>query len=110
MDGMSSNGPPILPPVVALYAKPWANSSRNATLRNGTLGLYLALQKLGYNPCHMRTVFAGGAHELKLLLEAARAGLWGEGERYSKEDLQKWLGEYDVRCLPSFFPSITWRR
>ncbi|KAF7560192.1 hypothetical protein G7046_g3953 [Stylonectria norvegica] len=63
--------------------------------RNGTLGLYRALQKLGYNPCHMGTVFLGGEKELKMLKECYYQGHSAQGKPYDKEDLQKWLGQYD---------------
>ncbi|KAH8900726.1 hypothetical protein GQ53DRAFT_835650 [Thozetella sp. PMI_491] len=63
--------------------------------RNGTLGLYRALQKLGYNPCHMATVFMAGEHELKLMKECFNEGHSPKGKPYNKDDLQKWLGQYD---------------
>lgn len=63
---------------------------------NGTLGLYHALQKLGYNPCHMATVFRGGHLELKMMKECFWEGRTEGGKPYDKDDLQKWLGPYDV--------------
>ncbi|TPX14600.1 uncharacterized protein E0L32_005292 [Thyridium curvatum] len=64
--------------------------------RNGTLGLYTALGKLGYNPCHMKTVLMGGAPEVRMMKEVVMERHSPNGKRYNKDDLDKWLGQYDA--------------
>lgn len=57
----------------------------------GTLGLYTAMQMLGFAPYHM-----------KLLVESMRAeyDAFSGIKRYSKEDSDKWFSDYDVGPAP----------
>lgn len=75
---------------------------------NGTLGLYTALGKLGYNPCHMKTVLMGGAPEVRMMKEVVMERHSPNGKRYNKDDLNKWLGQYDV-SLAILVICLTWR-
>ncbi|KAJ5122778.1 hypothetical protein N7448_003911 [Penicillium atrosanguineum] len=68
--------------------------------RSGTLGLYKAMQILGYKPYHMYECCAiGGVPHMRTFKEGiiAETNRLSGGKRYSKADFDNWLGEYD--CL-----------
>ncbi|GES57833.1 hypothetical protein ATEIFO6365_0002076800 [Aspergillus terreus] len=74
--------------------------------RTGTLGLYSALKILGYHPYHMvELVLNGGVTHMKLMIEnvvANRNRLSGI-KRYNREDVEKWLADYDCLIeIPSY--------
>lgn len=66
------------------------------------MGLYEALAILGYKPYHVVEALKRGSPHIKMLTEATAAAHLGEGKRYTKEDFEKWMPEYDVsRTRPS---------
>ncbi|KAJ5677535.1 uncharacterized protein N7477_003168, partial [Penicillium maclennaniae] len=68
--------------------------------RSGTLGLYKAMQILGYRPYHMYECCAiGGVPHMKTFKEGiiAEVDPLSGTKRYSRADFDKWLGDYD--CL-----------
>jgi Sulfotransferase domain len=87
-------------------------TDREDSKRNGTLGLSKALAILGYRPYHVVEIFANGVPHIKMMTESVSAAWLGEGKRYSREDFDKWMPEYDVSSYtphPSditFFPLL----
>ncbi|KAJ5670552.1 uncharacterized protein N7477_005915 [Penicillium maclennaniae] len=75
--------------------------------RSGTLGLYRALQFLGFKAYHsVECLFAHGVTHMEIMNEAVTAqhNRFSGIQRYSDADFKKWFAEYD--CLvevPSFF-------
>lgn len=63
--------------------------------RNGTMGVYTALNMLGYKSYHVIDIFKGGIPDLKMSTEAFEAAV-GKGKKWTKEDYDKWLGSYDA--------------
>lgn len=61
------------------------------------MGLNAALGILGYRPFHMKDVMSGGIAQFKIMTEASQALHFGNGKRYDRHDLDKWLGDHDVR-------------
>ncbi|KAI1817445.1 P-loop containing nucleoside triphosphate hydrolase protein [Poronia punctata] len=64
--------------------------------RTGTLGLYLALQQLGFKPYHMKEVLERGPKELQIVIDGFKAESFHDGRPYGREDFDKWLADYDV--------------
>ncbi|KIX05113.1 uncharacterized protein Z518_05985 [Rhinocladiella mackenziei CBS 650.93] len=75
--------------------------------RTGTLGLYQALQILGYKVYHMgELVLVGGVPHMEILDEGVRAQFnrFSGILRYDKAEFDKWFADYDVLIeIPSFF-------
>ncbi|GJN67771.1 hypothetical protein PLICBS_001813 [Purpureocillium lilacinum] len=73
--------------------------------RTGTLGLYSAMQMLGYSPYHMKEVLLHGSGHMKVLIEAIRAehNRFSGIQRYRKEDYAKWFANYDCLIEVPFF-------
>ncbi|KAF6816933.1 hypothetical protein CSOJ01_02630 [Colletotrichum sojae] len=72
--------------------------------RNGTLGFYRALQILGYKPYHQLEVFENGVPHIRMMHDAVRASNEGEGERFTRVEFDKWLGDYDsITDIPTWF-------
>ncbi|KAJ5652838.1 hypothetical protein N7507_010264 [Penicillium longicatenatum] len=66
--------------------------------RTGTLGLYRALQILGFKPYHMfECVIVNGVPHIEVLHEAvlAQHNRFSGITRYSRNDFDKWFAEYD---------------
>ncbi|KAH8890237.1 hypothetical protein GQ53DRAFT_824873 [Thozetella sp. PMI_491] len=63
--------------------------------RNGTMGLFTALQTLGYKPYHVAEILKNGRPHMDMATQAIRGARTGQG-RYSKADYDKWLGKYDA--------------
>ncbi|KAE8373850.1 hypothetical protein BDV26DRAFT_271010 [Aspergillus bertholletiae] len=74
--------------------------------RSGTLGLYRALQILGFKPYHMyECVIEKGVSHIEVLHEAviAQHNRLSGITRYSRDDFDKWFAEYDTLVeIPSF--------
>jgi hypothetical protein len=71
---------------------------------SGTLGLYKAMQILGYKPYHIyECCVYGGVPHLKVFKEAiiAEFNRLSGVRRYSRADYDKWLADYDVSCYLS---------
>lgn len=67
--------------------------------RSGTLGLYRAMQILGYKSYHIYECCAvHGVPHIEILNEAitAQYNRLSGIRRYTKADLDKWLADYDV--------------
>ena len=63
--------------------------------RTGTLGMYWALNKLGYRTYHMVEALKAAERDLPLLLEAYEAK-YEEGRPYGRKEFDKWYGQFDV--------------
>ncbi|KHN97967.1 uncharacterized protein MAM_04356 [Metarhizium album ARSEF 1941] len=75
--------------------------------RTGTLSVYEAMNILGYKTYHMRECLRkGGLPHMEILMEAVEAqhhhGSSGI-KRYSRQDFDKWLAEYDCLVEIPFF-------
>jgi len=58
----------------------------------------VALQMLGYTPYHMKEcIVTHGVPHMRMMEEATRARHFGGVKPYDRHDLQKLLGDYDVR-------------
>lgn len=67
--------------------------------RSGTLGLYYAMQILGYNTYHIyECVAVNGVTHIKMFKEAitAQYNRLSGIKRYNQDDCNKWLEDYDV--------------
>ncbi|KAI0020808.1 P-loop containing nucleoside triphosphate hydrolase protein [Xylariomycetidae sp. FL0641] len=64
--------------------------------RSGTLGLCQAYEILGLKPYSMMEVLRNGLPHITMFHEALRAKCLGEGQPYTKADLDKWLWDYDI--------------
>ena len=87
----------------------WRYACRRGKLtlpRNGTLGLYNALQILGYNPYHLKTAFEAGAQHLRVIREGMAARMDGDGEPYGREEFDKLFADNGVPFPPSLPPSL----
>ncbi|KAI0021296.1 hypothetical protein F4780DRAFT_778809 [Xylariomycetidae sp. FL0641] len=71
--------------------------------RTGTLGLYLALKQLGFQPYHMWEVIDRGANEIRILKEGMLAETFHEGKPYGRAEFDKWLADYDVILEVPFY-------
>ncbi|KAJ0277048.1 hypothetical protein Brms1b_011300 [Colletotrichum noveboracense] len=72
--------------------------------RNATNGFYHALKILGYKPYHQVEVFKNGVSHIRMMDDAVRAGSLGEGKKFTREDFDKWFGDYDsVTDVPAWF-------
>ncbi|KAI1334585.1 P-loop containing nucleoside triphosphate hydrolase protein [Xylariaceae sp. FL0016] len=71
--------------------------------RSGTLGLCKAMEVLGYKPYNMGQVVRNGYSHIKMFQEALQASEDRQGGRYAKEDLDKWLGDYDALTIVSCY-------
>ncbi|KAK8109630.1 NAD dependent epimerase/dehydratase [Apiospora kogelbergensis] len=63
--------------------------------RTGTMSLFHALQKLGYNPYHMAVAIMSPRTSLSLWGEALRAKFHGEGPGWGRAEFDRLLGDYD---------------
>ncbi|KAK6856535.1 NAD dependent epimerase/dehydratase [Apiospora arundinis] len=63
--------------------------------RTGTMTLFHALQKLGYNPYHMAVAIMSPRTSLSLWGEALRAKFRGEGDGWGRAEFDRLLGDYD---------------
>ena len=66
--------------------------------RTGTVSLMAALRELGYHPYHMAEAINNAAMDFPLWEEALRAKFFGEGKPWGREEFDKMLGQFDVRC------------
>lgn len=67
--------------------------------RSGTLGLYRAMQILGYNTYHMYECCAvNGLPHMEILGEAivAQHNRLSGIKRFTRDDFEKWFANYDV--------------
>ncbi|KAJ5811448.1 hypothetical protein N7474_007749, partial [Penicillium riverlandense] len=81
---------PIKRPIKLIVASP---------SRTGTLGLYRALQILGFKPYHMfECVIVNGVSHIEVLHEAvlAQHNRLSGITRYSRNDFDKWFADYDT--------------
>jgi len=60
------------------------------------MSLSRALQILGYRSYHMKDVLRLGLFHLSCFRDGILANHFGEGERFGKNEFEKWMGEYDV--------------
>jgi hypothetical protein len=70
--------------------------------RSGTLGLYWAMQILGFKTYHLyECINAGGLAHIKIFKEAITAyyNQLSGIKRYDRADCEKWLADYDVSEL-----------
>lgn len=68
-------------------------------VRSGTLGLYYAMQILGYKTYHIyECVAVNGLTHIKVFKEAiiARYNKLSGIKRYDRKDCEKWMAGYDV--------------
>ncbi|KAL0933490.1 uncharacterized protein CTRU02_212453 [Colletotrichum truncatum] len=71
--------------------------------RNATLGFYHALKTLGYKPYHQLEVFINGIPHLRMMDDAVRASSQNVGPRFTRQDFDKWLGDYDsITDIPAW--------
>lgn len=59
------------------------------------MGLYWALNALGYRTYHMIETLQNGARDMQLLYEAFR-GKFEDGKPFGREEFDRWYGDYDV--------------
>ncbi|OJD34205.1 nad dependent epimerase [Diplodia corticola] len=65
--------------------------------RTGTLGLYWALNALGYRTYHSVEALKDGERGMKLMRESYVAK-YEEGKPYGRNEFDKWYGEFDAVC------------
>ncbi|KAI0472834.1 P-loop containing nucleoside triphosphate hydrolase protein [Xylariaceae sp. FL0804] len=72
--------------------------------RNGTMGLFHALEMLGYHGYHMASVMEHGAPHLNVLSDGIEAKFHGRGQPYGRAEFDRWLAPYDALLdMTSFF-------
>ncbi|KAK8130460.1 tubulin [Apiospora kogelbergensis] len=71
--------------------------------RTGTLGLYHALQILGFKPYHMAEVLTNGADHARFLSEGVQASTEGTFQPYGRAEFDKWFAGYDIVVEMPFF-------
>lgn len=74
----------------------------NSTISSGTLGLYWAMQILGFKTYHIREcVVVNDLVHVKIFQEAITAyyNQLSGIKRYNRADCEKWLANYDVSEL-----------
>ncbi|KAF9889600.1 hypothetical protein FE257_007108 [Aspergillus nanangensis] len=78
--------------------------------RTGTMGLYFAMQILGYRAYHMYEMMqSGGLLHMKIIAEAiiANRNRLSGIKRYEREDVDKWMANYDVSATHDRWTSQT---
>jgi hypothetical protein len=78
-------------------------------VRSGTLGLYRAMQILGFKPYHLyECVAVHGVPHMQVFHEAivAQYNRIAGVKKFTQSDFENWLGDYDVSRLVSFSRSI----
>lgn len=70
--------------------------------RTGTLGLYWALNMLGYRTYHMVEVLDNPERDLPILIEAYNEKYNG-GRPYGREEFDKWYGQYNVSAMSTWY-------
>ncbi|KAJ2897745.1 hypothetical protein MKZ38_004421 [Zalerion maritima] len=72
---------------------------------SGTLGIWHALQVLGYKSYHVMEAIMNGEKDLRMMTEACRGHHVPSEKPYGREEFEKWLGRYNAIVeVPSFFP------
>ncbi|KAI1416833.1 P-loop containing nucleoside triphosphate hydrolase protein [Hypoxylon sp. FL1857] len=71
--------------------------------RTGTYGLYLAFQKLGFKPYHMKEVLEAGPTAVNILNDGLNADMFHKGKPYGRAEFDKWFADYDVIIEMPFF-------
>ncbi|KAJ5693174.1 hypothetical protein N7462_002597 [Penicillium macrosclerotiorum] len=74
--------------------------------RSGTLGLYSAMQILGFRPYHLyECILVHGLSHMRVFKEAiiAQYNRMSGVKRYTRPDFEKWIGDYDCLVeIPSY--------
>lgn len=60
--------------------------------------MYHALKQLDLKPYHMAEAMQQPSRDLEIAQEALKASRLGEGTPYGREEFDKWIGGFDVRC------------
>ena len=68
------------------------------------MGLYKALDILGYNPYHLVTAFTAGATHARLIREGMAARMDGTGKQYGREEFDKWFADNGVSSSRPILP------